>query len=154
MPLASRNPSHRSMDHNDFSTIEDEGQAKYCGTASIKMSSLDFLSSAPDSFDVKRQDSLKRMLIEEKCQIEGGRHRATAVICQDDLDFALKQADIPSASLVAGIIPYPQLELPNATTLVCLKGCDVLAAAEKMFEGSDKRWVVDLFLDGSLVLRN
>ena len=131
--------------------LEDERRAKYCGTASIRVAALRFPSSRQIGTATKNKnaEALKRIFLEERgCRQEDSRHHAKAIISQRDLDAALEETQFSNSSLLSDILPYPQLELPAELRLECLQGCDRLAAADEVLEGANKRWVVDLFLDG------
>ena len=132
--------------------LEDERRAKYCGTASIRVSSLQFrdrkrTESASQS---KIAESLKRIFREERgCRQEDVRHHAKAIISPQDLEAALAGTDLTAARLAADTLPYPRLDLPPSIKLECVQGCDRLSAADEVLEGANTRWVVDLFLDGA-----
>lgn len=132
--------------------LEDERRAKYCGTVSIKVSSLQFrnrMQTEPSSRN-KNAESLKRLFPEQRgCRQEDTRHHAKATLSQRDLDVVLAGTELTVARLVAGTLPYPQLELPTEVKLECVQACDRLAAADEILESANGRWVVDLFLDGS-----
>jgi hypothetical protein len=91
------------------------------------------------------------MFIQEQgCRKEDNRHHVKALISQQVLEAAMARASIPDGALMADIIPYPQLEFPPDVKLECLEGHDRLAAADMVLQGSKKRWVVDLYLNGAL----
>ena len=133
--------------------IEEERRMKYRGTASIELTSLCFQDSNESNGNCTQRsaDGLKRMFQEEHgCRQEGARHHAIAVISQRHLDAALEAAGLPAARLLVDSLPYPELELPPNVQLDCLQGRDRILAADNVFEGTNKRWVVDLFLDGTV----
>lgn len=131
--------------------VENERRAKYCGTASIKVASLHFRDSVRrgTKSQKKNTESLRRIFLEERgCRREDYRHHAIAIVSQGDLERALATTQTPAASLTADTIPYPQLDFPEGCKLKCLQGCDRLAVADDILIGENKRWVVDLFVDG------
>lgn len=140
----------------DSRRIEEERQAKFCGTASIRLKAIRFKTSASQGISGKEARSvasLKRQFREEleSCQASG-RYRVKVLIRQDDLKTALIKSNTSRVDLMASSFPYPKLELPSTLTLECLQGHDCLAAAEDVLEGSQKRWDADIFLDGELAL--
>ncbi|OAA59237.1 hypothetical protein LEL_10845 [Akanthomyces lecanii RCEF 1005] len=135
----------------DSRRIEEERQAKFCGTASIRLNAIRFKTSASQGVSGKEARSvasLKRRFREEleSCQASG-RYRVKVLIRQDDLKAALINSNTSRVDLMANSFPYPKLELPSTLTLECLQGHDCLAAAEDVLEGSQKRWDADIFLD-------
>ncbi|KJZ70775.1 hypothetical protein HIM_09825 [Hirsutella minnesotensis 3608] len=131
--------------------IEDERRAKYCGTASIRVASLQFADPSQKrslSSQSRQVDALKRVFRKEHgCRQEDSRHHVKAAISRQVLEAAAARASIPSGGLMADILPYPELEFPPEIKLECLDGHDRLAAADKVLQGSKKRWVVDLYLN-------
>ncbi|OAQ60878.1 hypothetical protein VFPPC_01919 [Pochonia chlamydosporia 170] len=84
---------------------------------------------------------------ERGCRKEDSRHHVKALIPQQVLEAAVARASIPSSSLMRDALPYPELEFPTGVKIECLEGHDRLAAADKVLQGSKKRWIVDLYLD-------
>ncbi|RSL52060.1 hypothetical protein CEP51_015113, partial [Fusarium floridanum] len=131
--------------------IDQERRAKFCGTASLRVKALRF--SEPDSIggqasDRRSVEPLKRMFREEKgYRKEDNRHHAKAIISPDVLAVTLLDAGIQAERLRNETEPYAELEIPPGTQLECLQRYDRVAAADEAFDGIDKRWVVDLFLD-------
>ncbi|KID60053.1 hypothetical protein MBR_10470, partial [Metarhizium brunneum ARSEF 3297] len=131
--------------------IEEERRAKYCGTASISIASLQYRDPADDGATGSKNnhvDAIKRMFRQERgCRKEDSRHHVKALIPQQVLEAAVARASIPSSSLMRDALPYPELEFPTGVKIECLEGHDRLAAADKVLQGSKKRWTVDLYLD-------
>lgn len=140
----------------DSQRIEEERRAKFCGTASIRLDAIRYNNSSPKRIGAQESTSVTSLKILfreelESCQA-GGKYRAKVLIRQEDLEKALNRSEISIASLIASSFPHPKLEIPSTITLECLQGHDRLIAAEEVLEGSQKRWDVDLFLDGELPL--
>ncbi|KAH7112735.1 hypothetical protein EDB81DRAFT_670705, partial [Dactylonectria macrodidyma] len=128
--------------------IEEERRNKFCGTASIKITSLRVPPQATNPTKHSDTDSLKRIFKEEHgCRQEDIRHHVKAAISQVDLEKALRNSGVLVTQLLDNALPYPKLELPPGTRLECLQGSDRITAADEIFDGIDKRWIVDLFLD-------
>ncbi len=131
--------------------IQDERRKKYCGTASLRITSLRYRDSSRAGGNIQKNhvDAIKRMFRQEHgCRKEDSRHHAKALISQQALEEAVKRASIPSGALMADALPYPELEFPHGFSLECLQGHDRLEAAEQVLQGTQKRWIVDLYLDG------
>jgi hypothetical protein len=141
----------------NFSTvnrrIEVERRTKYCGTASLRITSLQYRDSTRNGVGSRTNhhiDAMKRMFRQERgCRKEDSRHHVKALVSQHVLEAALAHASIPSSNLMTDAVPFPELELPPAVRLECLDGHDRLAAAEQVLQGSKKRWIVDLYLDST-----
>ncbi|KAH6986815.1 hypothetical protein EDB80DRAFT_590078, partial [Ilyonectria destructans] len=128
--------------------IEEEYQNKFYSTASIKITSLRVPLQIINPTKHSDTDSLKRIFKEEhSCRQEDIRHHIKAAISQDDLENALRNSGVLVTQLLDNALPYPKLELPPGTRLECLQGSDCIIAADEIFDGIDKRWIVNLFLD-------
>ncbi|KDN65750.1 putative conserved hypothetical protein [Colletotrichum sublineola] len=128
--------------------LEEERRAKFCGTASISISSLRPTLRATNRVRRPVPEPLKRLYREEHgCRQEDNRHHAKATISQDDFALALANAGISAERLQSDALPYSRLEFPPEVQLECLQGTDRIMAADEVFDGMNKRWIVDLFLD-------
>lgn len=132
--------------------LEEERRKKYCGTASLRLTSLQYRECAgPKSLHV---DAMQRVFRQEHgCRKEDNRHHVKALISQQVLEAAVICASIPSERLMADTLPYPELEFPPGIKIECIEGHDRLAAADGVLQGSKKRWIVDLYVDGMSRLR-
>ncbi|KAI5465187.1 hypothetical protein BGZ63DRAFT_351107, partial [Mariannaea sp. PMI_226] len=140
-------PGHSFIEVNQ--RIETERRAKFLGTASIRFSSLKPRSAAANPIRRPATKPLQRLFREEHgCRQEDSRHHAKATISQDELQTALMLSGISEISMLkADSLPYPQLEFPPGTRLECIQGCDRIIAADEVFDGANKRWIVDLYLN-------
>ncbi|KAF4417345.1 hypothetical protein CFRS1_v015900 [Colletotrichum fructicola] len=128
--------------------LEEERRAKFCGTASISISSLKPALRTADRVRRPAPDPLKRLYREEHgCRQEDHSHHAKAIISQSNFDAAILQAEIPVSRLQSDALPYPVLRLPPGVRLECLQGSDRIVAADEVFDGTNKHWIVDLYLD-------
>ncbi|KAK1712146.1 hypothetical protein BDP67DRAFT_405004, partial [Colletotrichum lupini] len=128
--------------------LEDERRAKFCGTASICISSLKPALRTANRVRRPVPEPLKSLYREEHgCRQEDHRHHAKAIISQSDLEAALTKAGITASRLQGDALPYPVLGLPPGVQLECLQGSDRIMAADEVFDGSNKHWTVDLYLD-------
>lgn len=147
-------PSMSSVPHQSVlessRRIEEERREKYRGTASIKLASLNFQDATRRSkAHEENAEAIKRIFEEERgCRQEDSRHHAKAIVSRQVLQAALKKSNVSQDDLLADRLPFPQLLLPGGIRLECIQGHDRLTAADKFLRG-EKRWVVDLFLDGS-----
>jgi hypothetical protein len=134
--------------------IEQERRAKFCGTASIRVSSLNFddLDGDGDRKSLTVSvEPLKRMFREERgCRQDDSRHHAKAIISRDVLATALSHTGLQSGALLSDTLPYPKLEIPSHIKIKCLQRYDRASASVEVFEGANKTWIVDLFSDGKL----
>jgi hypothetical protein len=133
--------------------IEEERRSKYCGTACIKVSSLQFCNESSRNSPKDSAAALKRVFKEERgCRQLEARHHVKAIISPDTLEAALSRSGLSIESLLQDTLPYPQLELPDGFTVECIQGLDRLTAADQALHGGVKTWVVDLFLNGKLYI--
>lgn len=120
--------------------LEEERRKQYCGTASLCLTSLQYQEKDPQAMKtIFRQEG--------GCRKEDHRHHARALIRQEDLEAAMLRSSVSREMLMADALPYPELEFPPGVKIKCIEGHDRLAAAEKVLPGSNKRWIVDLYLD-------
>lgn len=137
--------------------IEEERRTKYCGTASLRLTSLRYRDPARDGSTCTPSsgvEAIKRIFRQEHgCRKEDIRHHVKALIDPQVLEAAMTRASISVERLVGDTLPYPELELPLGVTVECVEGHDRLAAADKVLQGSKKRWVVDLYLNGAFCRR-
>lgn len=139
--------------------IEEERRTKYCGTASLRLTSLqyqdqEYKHNVSPKIKKAHVDSITRMFDQEHgCRKEDERHHVKALISQQELEAAVLRASISSERLKADVVPYPELEFPTHVNIECLEGHDLLVAADKKLQGLNKRWIVDLYLDGASSLR-
>jgi len=130
--------------------LETEKAIKHLGTASVKLSVLDFPYSK--GLDEKNVDRLERLFRTERgclpCDLP---NRIPAIIHESQLLQALRASNISAECLLSGIIGKPvKLEFPSGFRLECLRGRHRVEAADRVLKGLDKRWVVDLFLAGTV----
>jgi hypothetical protein len=146
----------REMAVQNFATvyrrIEKERRTRYRGTVSLRISALQYRDSThEDVADGKNchVDALKRMFRQERgCRKEDSCHHVKGLVSQHSLEEAVARAAISSGDLMQGTGPFAELEFPPDVKIECLDGHDILAAADKVLQGSKKRWNVDLYLDG------
>ncbi|KID94309.1 hypothetical protein MAJ_09743, partial [Metarhizium majus ARSEF 297] len=123
--------------------IEEERRTKYCGTASIRITSLKYRDPAHDWVTGPKNnhvDAMKRMFRQERgCRKEDSRHHVKALIPQQALEAAVARASIPSSGLMTDNLPYAELEFPTGFKIECLEGHDRLAAADKVLQGFNER---------------
>lgn len=139
-------PGHSFVEVNQ--RIENERRAKFIGTASISFSSL---KPPQTAHPIRRPVTkpLQRLFREEHgCRQEDNRHHAKAIISQGDLEAALVRSGISLTTLKKDTLPYPRLKIPSGLQLECLQGSDRIMAAEEVFDGTHKHWIVDLYRDG------
>lgn len=126
--------------------LEEERRKKYCGTGSLRLTSLQYREYEHSADDVSAMERIFRQ--EQGCRKEDNRHHVKALISQQVLKAAIDSAEIPIERLIADDLPYPELEFPAGVKIECIEGHDRLAAADRVLQGSKKRWVVDLYIDG------
>ncbi|KAF4339512.1 hypothetical protein FBEOM_6574 [Fusarium beomiforme] len=131
--------------------IEQERRAKFCGTASVKVASLKFRNL--DDNGIRESlapniEPLKRMFREERgCRQDDIKYHAKVTISPQALVAALDHTGLQRETLLDNNLPYPKLEIPPNNQIVCLQRYDRASAYAEVFEGGDKRWIVDLFSD-------
>ncbi|OBS20599.1 hypothetical protein FPOA_06952 [Fusarium poae] len=131
--------------------IEQERRAKFCGTASVKVASLKFRNLDDDGIRESLAlniEPLKRMFREERgCRQDDIKYHAKVTISPQALVAALDHTGLQRETLLDNNLPYPKLEIPPNNQIVCLQRYDRASAYAEVFEGGDKRWIVDLFSD-------
>lgn len=131
--------------------IEEERRKKYLGTASIDFRCLGQPSILPNPTRKSNVLALKRIFQEERgCRQEDSRHHAKATISSDVFQQALASANVSMERLREDNLPFVKLDIPQGVILECLQGLDRMSAADEVFSGSRKRWVVDLYSNGLL----
>lgn len=128
-------------------TLAAEKSAKYLGSASIYIENLRFLHEE-DKENVERLKQLFRSTGYDRSDV---RNHVPATIDKEILDAALQYSGISSDRLnLATTSKYPKLDFPSPHRLECLHGIDRIQAAISLLPPGDKRWVVDLYQQGSL----
>jgi len=129
---------------------EAERGIKYRGTASIKLDVLHFPreeSREPDKKNVERLRDLFRG--EGGCRRLDLRNHIPAVISQARLEAAIVASGTSAARLLEDARDsYPELDFPPGYRLECLHGRHRILAAAQVLPVEDKRWTVDLYLEG------
>ncbi|PMB67544.1 hypothetical protein BM221_007214 [Beauveria bassiana] len=130
--------------------IEEEKRAKFCGTASLRLSALEYRNPRRDGAggSTRNIDAIERMFRQENgCRKEDSRHHAKAVISPQMLEAALRNAGISGEKLMSDALPFYELEFDPGIQIECIEGHDRLAAADNVLYGSKTRWIVDLYLN-------
>ncbi|KAM3563318.1 hypothetical protein ARSEF4850_002385 [Beauveria asiatica] len=128
--------------------IEEEKRAKFCGTASLRLSALEYRNPRRDGAggSTRNIDAIERMFRQENgCRKEDSRHHAKAVISPQMLEAALLNAGISGEKLMSDALPFYELEFDPGIQIECIEGHDRLAAADNVLYGSKTRWIVDLY---------
>ncbi|KAM0742711.1 hypothetical protein ACQRIT_002888 [Beauveria bassiana] len=132
--------------------IEEEKRAKFCGTASLRLSALEYRNPRRDGAggSTRNIDAIERMFRQENgCRKEDSRHHAKAVISPQMLEAALRNAGISGEKLMSDALPFYELEFDPGIQIECIEGHDRLAAADNVLYGSKTRWIVDLYSNDS-----
>jgi len=129
---------------------EAERSIKYRGTASIKLDVLHFPceeSREPDKNNVERLRNLFRG--EGGCRRLDLRNHIPAVISQPQLEAAIEASGTSAERLLEDARDgYPELDFPPGYRLECLHGRHRTLAAAQVLPLEDRRWTVDLYLEG------
>lgn len=133
--------------------IEEEKRAKFRGTASVRLSALQYRDPRRDygvGGSTHHVDAIERMFRQENgCRKEDNRHHVKALISPQMLEAAITQAGISRETLMSDTLPFRELEFDPGIRIECIEGHDRLAAADKVLYGAKTRWIVDLYLDGA-----
>ncbi|KAM3537313.1 hypothetical protein ARSEF1564_009766 [Beauveria bassiana] len=130
--------------------IEEEKRAKFYGTASLRLSALEYRNPRRDGAggSTRNIDAIERIFRQENgCRKEDSRHHAKAVISPQMLEAALRIAGISGEKLMSDALPFYKLEFDPGIQIKCIEGHDRLAAADNVLYGSKTRWIVDLYLN-------
>jgi len=129
--------------------IETEKTAKRLGAASIKLDVLDFPYSK--ALDIANVERLKRLFVGPGGCVPGELlNHIPAIISESQLHEVLRFSGKSRDQLLFNSGSYVQLELPPGLRLKCLRGLHRVRAADEVLRGTDKRWIVDFYLAGTV----
>jgi Protein of unknown function (DUF3723) len=129
---------------------EAERAIKYRGTASIKLDVLHFPCEESREPDEKNVERLRKLFREEGgCRRLDLRNHIPAVISQPQLEAAIEASGTSAELLLEDARDgYRELDFPPGYRLECLHGRHRALAAARVLPLEDRRWTVDLYLDG------
>ncbi|KAF2825068.1 hypothetical protein CC86DRAFT_246297, partial [Ophiobolus disseminans] len=126
-----------------------ERNRKYVGSASVELDTFDF----EHEVDEQNVDRLIKLMQASRCDRMDIKNHVIATIDQQSLDIALAYSNLTAETLAAGTTSsFSTLQFPPGVRLRCLHGVDRLAAARRVLQPEDRRWVVDLYLAGTSLL--
>ena len=128
-----------------------ERTLKHKGTASIEIKVLEFPyeeSGEADESDVER---VKKLFCKQ-AEVDRlyFRNHVPATISERDLADAMTASGVSAERMLADSDEdYPKLNFPLGYRLECLHGRDRVLAGAAVLPPGDKRWTVDLYLNGT-----
>jgi hypothetical protein len=126
-----------------------EKSAKSRGSASIKLEVLAYEREADDQNTKRLQKLFKNG---GHCRLDSRNH-VVAVIDPHALNAAIQASGLlPDMLLDNSQGHYSELNFPPGFRLKCLHGLDSARAAALSLPPDDRRWIVDLFVGGSVAL--
>jgi len=130
-----------------------ELSAKFLGTASVKIDLLDFPFKKRREEDEKNIERLQRLFRKQKsCRAWEVFNHIPAVIEQGELSDALARSGISPEALLEARDGHLELDFPAGFRLSCLRGQHRAFAAQNVLLVGSRRWTVDLYLSGKVVL--
>ena len=127
--------------------LASEKSTKYRGSASIKLEVLHF-EHEKDPSNAQRLELLFRKTGYDQFNVQ---NHVPATIDQPTLDAAMRDSGLTAEMLrVHPHGSYRELNFPPGFRLECLHGQDRVRAATRLLPKEDKRWIVDLYLSGSV----
>ncbi|KAH7108729.1 hypothetical protein B0J11DRAFT_241648 [Dendryphion nanum] len=128
-----------------------ERSIKYRGTASIKLNVLHFPCEKSRQLDENNVERLRNLFREEGgCRRLDLRNHVPAIISQSQLEAAITASQISAERLLEDARNgYPELDFPPGYRLECLHGRHRILAAAQVLPPEDRRWTVDLYLEGT-----
>jgi hypothetical protein len=128
-------------------TVALEKKAKLKGSASVDLEVLQFQRSQ----DANNVDRLGHLFHDIGCDKLDARNHVPAIIDQQTLDSAIRHSGLTADMLMDNSRDtYVELSFPVGFQLHCLHGGDRVKAAKELLPIGDKRWIVDLYLSGSV----
>jgi hypothetical protein len=125
-----------------------EKRAKCRGSASVKLEVL-YYNREADEQNTKR---LKHLFKKGgHFRLDGCNH-VLAIIDPQSLDTAIQASGLSADMLLDNPQgQYNELDFPPGFRLKCLHGLDSARAAAQSLPQGDRRWIVDLFVAGSII---
>ena len=124
--------------------IAEDRSANYWGTAFIRLEVLEF-DGEPDNENIKRLENI----FKKSCYQLDSLYQFHAAIDQLNLDSAIQSSETSITALLKNSqgLP-PELNFPQNFCLKCFKGQSRAEAAITTLEPENRRWAVNLFLNG------
>jgi hypothetical protein len=132
-----------------------ETQTYFRGSAKIAIRSLEFGSQEREGVRLLEGKNVSRLLKifeTEGCDRLDPEHHIAALIGQDAFNRALQISRLERATLMDREEVPPRLELDADDRITCLHGQHRIEAAKQYLNGSDKWWIVDLYLEGIVTI--
>lgn len=128
-----------------------ERSLKHKGTASIDIKVLEFPYEESGEADEKDVERVKRLFSEQgEVNRLDFRNHIPAIISEQDLADAMTASDVSAERMLADPVQdYPKLDFPAGYRLACLHGRHRVLGGAAVLPPGDKRWTVDLYLDGA-----
>lgn len=147
--LANNRYRCRMADQQIFmSELATEKSTQYRGSASIKLEVLHF-EHEQDLKNARKLELLFRKTGYDHLDVQ---NHVPAIIDKQTLETAVRDSGLTAEMLrVNPGGSYPKLDFPPGLRLECLHGQDRVQAAARLLPKKDRRWIVDLYLAGSVI---
>lgn len=131
-----------------MSELATEKSTQYRGSASIKLEVLHF-EHEQDLKNARKLELLFRKTGYDHLDVQ---NHVPAIIDKQTLETAVRDSGLTAEMLrVNPGGSYPKLDFPPGLRLECLHGQDRVQAAARLLPKKDRRWIVDLYLAGSVI---
>ena len=131
-----------------MSELATEKITKYRGSASIKLEVLHF-EHEQDPKNARKLELLFRKTGYDHLDVQ---NHVPAIIDKQTLETAVRDSGLTAEMLRVNLGgSYPELNFPPGLQLECLHGKDRVQAAARLLPKKDRRWIVDLYLAGSVI---
>ena len=128
-----------------------ELSAKFRGSASIKIETLDFPFEKLRKSNSKNIETLQVLFKkQESCRDWEVFNHIPAVIDQEELAAALARAGISPEALLEARDGHLELDFPSDFRLTCFRGQHRALAAKEFLPPGSRRWTVDLYVSGNV----
>ena len=132
--------------------ITAEKQAKFKGTAQVRLESLSFQGDIAGELNRKNVERLISVFRSEGCRRDYRYNHVPAVIDQQQLDRAIQSSGTSREALLSNAQgKWPELYFPTDFRLECLRGRHRVQAGREFLPSKERWWTVDLYLAGTTV---
>lgn len=124
---------------------------KYQGTAKVCLDQIQFDPPLPRDLDQKNLEQLRQLFRKKRCRRLNVENYVPVIVSRRDLTEALKCAGISQASLtISSPNEFPLVQF-SPGNLRGLHGRHRIQVGSELLNHIDHWWMVDLYLDGSLL---
>lgn len=128
-----------------------EWRRTYLGTFKVNLDQIEFVPPLPRNLDYKNMERLRQEFQKGRCRRLDAENHIPAIVARHNLNEVLGHAGILQTSFVIhSPVRYPLLNF-GPGELRGLHGRHRIQAASELLPNIDRWWMVDLYLDGTVV---